>query len=149
MTPVTVGVGINCKDGVVLACDSLATFSRGVPVLRYTNKVHVIKHDELEHPVAIVAAGAMTFFDKFQDRACRSAIAAASKAVKKKLDIVEFCDGVCEVVVSSLFKEYVFDRAKFFGAPVIEYSLSLLMAGVTHDGEVRSYHIHGDGLTER
>lgn len=35
----TVGIGINCSDGIVLACDSLTTFGRGVPVLRYANKV--------------------------------------------------------------------------------------------------------------
>ena len=30
----TIGVAILCKDGIVIASDSLATFSRGAPVTR-------------------------------------------------------------------------------------------------------------------
>lgn len=119
-------------------------------MLRYTNKVHMLKNDGLEHPVAVIAAGITTYYNKFADRACRGAIEAASKSLKRKLDIVDFCDSVCEPVVSSLLKEYVFDRARFFGgSPVVDYSLGLIMAGITHDHEIRAYHAHQDGLTER
>ena len=38
----TVGIGIKCSDGIVIACDSLATYSRDVPILRYTNKVDIM-----------------------------------------------------------------------------------------------------------
>jgi len=145
----TVGIGVNCSDGIVLACDSLTTFGRGVPVLRYTNKVHLLQHDGLKHPVAVVAAGITTYFNKFQDRACRKAIGIASKAIGRELDIVDFCEEVCEPVISSLYKEYVIDRYRFFGAPVVDYGLSLIVAGATEAGELRSYHVHAEGLTER
>ena len=49
------------------------TFSRGVPVKRYANKVHFIQHPKLEDPIAVIAAGLTTYFDKFHDRACRQA----------------------------------------------------------------------------
>src|SRR5574341_861225 len=59
----TVGIAINCTDGIVMACDSLATYSRGAPVARHTNKVHVIQHDGLENPVTLIGAGMMAFID--------------------------------------------------------------------------------------
>ena len=70
----TVGIGIKCSDGIVIACDSLATYSWGVPVLRYTNKVDILKHDKLENEIAVISAGMTTYFDKFRDRACRRMI---------------------------------------------------------------------------
>jgi ATP-dependent protease HslVU (ClpYQ) peptidase subunit len=109
---VTVGICIKCSDGIVLACDSLTTFGRGVPVLKHSNKVHVLKHDALQFPVAVEAAGVTTFFDKFRDRVLRNSLDQASAGLKRKLDIVDFCESVCEPTVLSMFKEYVFDRAK-------------------------------------
>lgn len=145
----TVGVAIKCKDGIVVACDSLATFGRGVPVARYTNKVNVIKHDELESPVALIGAGISTFVDKFLDKAKKEAIdIAAKKMVKRKLDIIDFSEYVGETVTSALFKEYVIDRHEFFGAHIGDYALSLIIAGATRDGELRAYFIHSIGLTE-
>jgi len=38
-----IGIGIKCSDGMVLACDSLTTFSRRVPVRRYSDKVHILE----------------------------------------------------------------------------------------------------------
>jgi len=146
----TVGIGISCVDGIVLACDSLSTFGRGVPVLRYSNKVHVLQHDALENPVAVLHAGVTTFFDKFRDRALRTQIGEASKQLKRKLDIIDFSDAVCEPVVTALFKEYTFDRNEFLGAPVSDFSLALIVAGATRGGEeLRAYFVHGDGLSER
>jgi len=144
----TVGITILCKDGIVLAADSLATFSRGAPVARYTNKVYELKHGDLLHPVAIVGAGMTAFIDKFVDRAKRDGIAAASKSINRKLDIVDFVERVGETTVSFLFKEYALDRNKFFEVPVSHFSLSLLIAGATRDGELRAYHIHSEGLSE-
>ena len=146
----TVGVVVRCKDGMVLGTDSLATFSRGAPVARYTNKVYVIEHEDLLHPVGLIGAGMTAFIDKFVDRAKREGIsvAAAAKEKNKKLDIVDFSDNVCETIVSILLKEYVIDRNKFFGAPLSEYSLSMIVAGSTVDGELRAYHIHGEGIAE-
>src|SRR5437016_3473786 len=88
--PMTVGVCISCSDGIVLACDSLTTFGRGVPVLKYSNKVHVLEHEGLAFPVAIEAAGVTTFFDKFRDRALRTAIDQAFMRQGQKLDVIDF-----------------------------------------------------------
>ena len=144
----TVGVVVRCKDGVVLGTDSLATFSRGVPVARYTNKVYVIEHPDLHHPVGLIGAGMSTFIDKFVDRAKREGISLAAQHKGKKLDIVDFSDNVCETIVSILLKEYMIDRNEFFGAPLGIYSLSMIIAGATTDGELRAYHIHGEGIAE-
>ncbi len=146
----TVGVGIRCSNGIVLACDSLTTFGRGVPVLRYSNKVHILKHDKLENEVAIIAAGMTAYFDKFRDRACRTMIGAAHDIIKpqRKLDIVDFAEHVCEPIMIALLKEYAFDRNKFLGAPISEFSLSLIVAGVTRDKDLRAYLLHGSGLAE-
>jgi len=128
----------------------LTTFGRGVPVLRYTNKVHVLQHDKLENPVAIIAAGTSTYFDKFQHRACQRgiALAAGSHASKGKLDITEFAELVCEPIMTALLKEYAIDRAAFLGAPIVEFSLSLIAAGLTHGSELRAYFIHTNGVSE-
>lgn len=144
----TVGIGIKCSDGIVIACDSLATYSRGVPVLRYTNKVDILKHDKLENDVAVISAGMTTYFDKFRDRACRHAIDEASKRSGGKLDIVDFSEDVCEPIMTALLKEYAIDRAKFLGAPIVDFSLSLIIAGATHDKELRAYFVHTNGVSE-
>jgi 20S proteasome alpha/beta subunit len=144
----TVGIGIKCSDGIVIACDSLATYSRGVPVLRYTNKVDILKHNNLENEVAVISAGMTTYFDKFRDRACRRAIDEASKRSGGKLDIVDFSEVVCEPIMTALLKEYAIDRAKFLGAPIVDFSLSLIIAGATHDKELRAYFVHTNGVSE-
>lgn len=144
----TVGIGIKCSDGIVLACDSLTTFRRGVPVLRYSNKVDVLRHDRLENEVAVISAGMTTYFDKFRDRACRRMIEVASRQNERNLDIVDFSQDVCEPIMTALLKEYAIDRAKFLGAPIVEFSLSLIIAGITHDKELRAYFIHTDGVSE-
>ncbi|MBW8012491.1 MAG: hypothetical protein FVQ83_14845 [Chloroflexi bacterium] len=145
----TVGVVIKCHDGIVVACDSLETFSRGVPVRRHSNKVQVIEHDGLLHPVAITGAGMSTFVDKFVDRANRDIIDIASQAAKRDLDIVDFSERVGETITSFLFKEYVIDRYEFFGTRIGEYSLSIMVAGATADNRLRTYLVHSMGLTER
>lgn len=144
----TVGVAVRCSDGIVLAIDSLATFSRGAPVARFTNKVQIIKHDKLLHPVAMIGAGMSAFIDKFADRAKRDGIENAHKILRKKLDIIDFVERVGETITAILLKEYFIDRDRFFGALISEYSLSLIVAGVTVDNELRAYHIHSEGLSE-
>jgi len=150
----TVGVVLCCKDGIVLASDSLATFSRGVPVARFTNKVYTIEHKELLHPVAIGGAGMTAFIDKFADRVRRTSIESAQKAVRRKLDIVDFVERVAEPVVSIMLKEYAIDRNQFFGTPISEFGLSMLVAGATAEhvdfpAELRAYNIHSIGLAEQ
>lgn len=109
----TVGVAVRCKEGVVLGTDSLATFSRGAPVARYTNKIYVINHKDLCHPVGLIGAGMTAFIDKFVDRAKRDGISVAAKEKNKQLDIVDFSDSVCETIVSILLKEYFIDKNAF------------------------------------
>ena len=144
----TVGVAILCENGIVMASDSLATFTRGVPVTRNTNKLHIIQHDGLLHPIALVGAGMSAFIDKFVDRAKRESIARTSEALNDKLDIVDFVECVGESICSNLFKEYMIDRAQSLGGRFVEYSLSLIVAGATRGGEMRCYHIHSPGLAE-
>jgi 20S proteasome alpha/beta subunit len=145
---VTVGIVVRCEDGIVIASDSLATFSRGAPVARQTNKVYTIEHDELAYPVALIGAGMTAFIDKFVDRAKRDGITEASTRLGRKLDIIDFVDRVGETLTTILLKEYVVDRNKFFGAPIGDYSLAMLVAGATVDKELRAYHIHTQGVSE-
>lgn len=144
----TVGVCIKCKDGIVVACDSLATFGRGVPVAKYTNKVYVVEHGGLEHPVAVTGAGTSAFVDKFLDRSNRLLTHLSARKDFRKLDIVDFSERVCESIGSYLFKEYVIDRHEFFGTQISDFSLSLIIAGATREKETRSYLVHSVGLTE-
>lgn len=144
----TVGIGIKCSDGIVLACDSLTTFGRGVPVLRYNNKVNILTHDKLENEVAVICAGLTAYFDKFRDRACRTGIALASDQNKRKLDIIDFSQDVCEPIMTALLKEYTIDRTKFLGVPMTEFSLSLIVTGATHENELRAYFISSSGISE-
>ncbi len=146
----TVGVAVRARDGIVLASDSLTTFGRGAPVARHTNKVYVINHKDLEHPVALAGAGMTAFIDKFVDRANRTGIEAARKnpKVDRTLDVVDFVEHVCEPLVAILMKEYLIDRNRFFGSQMSEYSLGMLVAGATKDKEMRAYTIHEDGLSE-
>ncbi len=144
----TVGVAIKAKDGIVVACDSLSTFGRGVPILRYTNKVYILEHEDLEFPVAVTGAGATTFVDKFINRAKREVIAIAKKDCGRKLDIVDFSERVAETVMCVLFKEYGIDRTQMFGMNTGDYSVSLIIAGATRSGELKAYFVYSHGLTE-
>lgn len=89
-----------------------------------------------------------TYVDKFLDRASRLGIELAARKYRRKLDVVHFCEGVAEPVVSALLKEYGIDRLAFFGAPIVEYGLELLLAGVTTDRELRGYFVHQEGISE-
>ncbi len=144
----TVGMSIKCSDGIVLACDSLTTFSRGSPVKRFANKAYTINHSNLLYPVAAVGAGMTAFLDKFIDTANREAISNATTKPEQKLDIIDFCTDVCEPLVCSLFKRYGLDRNRFFEAPISDFSLSLIVAGATKDKALRSFFVHADGVTE-
>jgi len=144
--PMTVGIAIKCSDGLVVASDSKATFGRGVPVSKSVSKIHEIKHDGLEFPVVVMGAGMTAFVDKFLDRIRRDAISKANeKLAGKKLDIIDFTDRVCEPMASALFKEYCIDRMDLTGG---HYSMGLIVAGATRDGELRAFFVHQDGLTE-
>lgn len=144
----TVGIAIKCKDGVVLGCDSLTTFVRGVPVGRHTNKVHVVQHDALEYPVAVIGAGTMTFVHKFLSRADGAMTQLAQEEDFRKYDIERFAEKICETIASFLFKEYVVDRYEFFGRSIGEFGFSLIIAGATDHKELQTFFVRDIGLTE-
>ena len=144
----TVGIVVKCLDGIVVACDSLATFARGVPVARYTNKVHIVEHDGLVHPVAMIGAGTTAFVDKFLNRADGAMTRLSEGEDFEKFDIDGFAERVCETITSFLFKEYLLDRAQFFGRDMGEFSFSLIIAGATEDGRLKAYFVRSSGLTE-
>lgn len=143
----TVGLAIRCSDGVVVATDSLATMGRGVPVARYTNKVHIIEHDALASPVALVGAGMTAFVNKLLERS-EKALDDHSSSGEPQLDISDFSEQICESIVAFLFKEYVIDRYAFFGSVVGDFSMSIMVAGARRDGEFRAYYVHQDGVSE-
>jgi 20S proteasome alpha/beta subunit len=144
----TVGIAIKCADGLVVASDSLAIFGRGVPISKLVAKIHKIEDEGLEYPVIVLGAGATAFVDKFLDRVRRDAISQARKELGRKLDVIDFAERVCEVTVTALFKEYAIDRQAFLGLPSHNYSIGLIIAGVTKEGELRAFHVHADGLSE-
>ncbi len=144
----TVGIAIKCHDGVVVSCDSLSTFSRGVPVKRYSNKVNILEQQELANPIAVVGAGMSAFIDKFVDEARRDAIPNARRDLDEPIDIIDFCTYVGEPLAAALFKKYYIERNKFFGAPIGDFSLDIVVAGATRGGELRAFILYPDGLTE-
>ena len=147
--PLTVGIAIHASDGMVLACDSLATVTKGVPVRKYSNKVQIIENEEcLGHPVAMIGAGGSTFIDKFVDRINRGAIQEVAEKLDRKLDIIDFSERICEALASYLFKEYVIDRYKFFGTQIGEYSYSAIVAGATSDNNLRAISDYPTGITD-
>lgn len=144
----TVGVVIKCSEGIVLACDSLSTFGRGVSVSKYHKKIHVLERKELAFPVAIIGAGSTAYVDKFLYRMNRGGLENASMRFKRPLDIIDFAEGVCENLVTILFKEYELDRRRFLETPVPPFNLMLIIAGLTHSGNLRAFIAYPDGLTE-
>ena len=144
----TVGVAIKCNEGVVLACDSLATFGRGVSVSKYQKKIHIIDREELFLPVAIIGAGTGAYVDKFLYRLNRGGIGAARERYGRPLDIIDFAEGVVENLVTVLFKEYEIDRRKFLETPLPQFNLMLIFAGMSHSGNLRAFIAYPDGITE-
>ena len=61
----TVGVVIKCNEGIVLACDSLATFGRGVSISKYQKKIHTLDREEFVLPVSLIGAGAALSINSF------------------------------------------------------------------------------------
>lgn len=144
----TVGVVIKCSEGIVLACDSLSTFGRGVSISKYQKKMHVIEGQELAYPVAFVGAGIGAYVDKFMYRMNRGGLASAMQRYGRPLDVIDFAEGVCENLVTVLFKEYEIDRRRFLDTPVPQFNLMLIFAGQTHSGNLRAFIAYPDGLTE-
>ena len=144
----TVGVAIKCNEGVVLACDSLATFGRGVSVSKYQKKIHILDREELALPITLVGAGISAYVDKFLYRMNRGGLASTRERYGRPLDVIDFAEGVVENLVTVLFKEYEIDRRKFLETPVPQFNFMLIFAGMTHSGNLRAFITYPDGLTE-
>ena len=144
----TVGVVIKCSEGIVLACDSLSTFGRGVSISKYENKIHIIDREELFLPVAVIGAGVGAYMDKFLYRLNRGGIGSTRERYGRPLDVIDFAEGVVENLVTVLFKEYEIDRRKFLETPVPQFNLMLTFAGMTLNGNLRAFIAYPDGLTE-
>lgn len=118
---------------------------------RHTNKVHVIEHDGLKHPAAMIGEGMTALVDKFLSRASKAMIVEMGGREREdfeQFDIEEFAERICEPMVSILFRQYVLDRYEFVGRRIGEFGLSMIIAGATHIGELRAFFVHGDGLAE-
>ncbi len=144
----TVGIAIVCRDGIIVACDSLSIFSRGVPVARNTNKVHVFEHEALAHPVAMIGAGTSTYMAKFVDRSDKMLSTMLKEEDAAPYDIDEYAGRVCETIAAYMFKEYVLDRNEFYGTDVHGFNFSLIVAGCTSEGRLRAYFVRDTGVSE-
>ena len=155
----TIIVGLEAKDGVVVASDSQAGTWRGVDVKRldYT-KIHCFDIDSRFH-VVLTGAGSGAFLtkaaDKFRDK-CR---------VEHPNTIDEASD-LAEDVITELVKRYIVDRAKQLGyvegheqpplprrpGPQLQIDdlQIILMLGIAGAGyEKAIYIIHSQGVAER
>ena len=144
----TVGVVIKCNEGIVLACDSLATFGRGVSISKYQKKIHTLDREELVLPISLIGAGVGAFVDKFLYRLNRGGLGAARERYGRPLDIIEFAEGVCENLITVLFKEYEIDRRRFLDAPVPQFNLMLIFTEMTHNRNLRVFIAYPDGITK-
>jgi hypothetical protein len=61
-------------------------------------------------PVALIGAGVGAYVDKFLKRMSRGGLAAVRERSGRPLDIIDFAEGVCQNLVTVLFKEYEIDR---------------------------------------
>jgi 20S proteasome alpha/beta subunit len=106
--PMTIIIGIICKDGLVLACDSQASSMKGVPLKRteYT-KIYEIPMGADNYALlsgagtgAFVTRASELLTDKCKNHVCQTPR--------------DFAD-ICEDVVTDIFKRYVIDRSKALG----------------------------------
>lgn len=159
----TIIVGVICKDGLVIGCDSQASSVKGVPVKRteYT-KIYEIPVGGDGHALlsgagtgAFVTRASELLGDKCKNSVCRNPR--------------EFAD-ICEDVVTEIFKRYVIDKSKALGISkaktpqVVSGSIQwqeepteppgvILMTGiqcrVNKNPEWCLYTVHPDGVAEK
>lgn len=148
----TVVIGIICKDGVVIACDSQVEFQRGAPVKRLNaNKIY-----KLDGNIAIAGAGMIAFIEKAID-----SIRAQYEALKKKgeTSISTLINGTEEIggaeqVMASIYKTYDIERVKFlYGSKEAQeiVEVFLMIGGIEKINNIikkRIYLLHKEGFGE-
>ncbi len=104
----TIIVGVICKEGIVLGCDSQASSVKGVPLKRteYT-KIYKI---ELRGNGSALLSGAgtgafITRASEILEDKCKNTVCSSCR---------EFAN-ICEDVVTEIFKRYVVDKGKALG----------------------------------
>lgn len=142
----TIVIGLICKNGIVLACDSQVEFHRAAPVKRINaNKVHRLFK---EKNVAVAGAGTLTFINKAINLLRRS-IREREEERKEKLSFLEIID-VAEVVMSTLHKVYNIQRLTYIYERPIESLMHAfpLMLGSTEGDNKYLFILHEDGVAE-
>jgi len=139
----TLGIGIKCKDGVVIASDSQVEFGRGVSIKRLNaNKIYKI-NDRL----AVVGSGKMASIDKAIDTISKS-IKERERREGRELGLDELVD-IIEKTMTALHKEYNIDRSEFLGRTEEDFfDATLVAGGMSEVGEPILFLAHPDGLVE-
>ena len=105
--PMTVIVGIICKDGIVFGSDSQGMTNRGVDVKRLnTTKIFVLNGD-LRVKALVGGAGEVPFIIKAIENARETAKNKGADDVSSLVDVVED-------VMTGLAKRYIVDKMKEF-----------------------------------
>lgn len=140
----TLGIGIRCKDGIVIASDSQVEFGRGVSVKRVNaNKIYKI-NDRL----AVVGAGKMAAIEKAIDTISES-IKDKERKEGRELELGEQED-IMEKAITALHKEYNLDRSDFLGRREEDFfDATLIVGGMNKTGQFYLSVIHPEGLVER
>jgi 20S proteasome alpha/beta subunit len=103
----TLVIGVNGRDGLVLASDSEVVFSRGAPVKRMNaNKIR-----RLDGDVAIGGAGTLLFIRKAIG-GIRTKVEEKEKNESRKLGVEEIAD-LSEGVMLALYKTYNIERSRY------------------------------------
>ncbi|MFW6173013.1 MAG: hypothetical protein ACOC5T_04650 [Elusimicrobiota bacterium] len=143
----TLGIAVECEDGILLACDSMSVYGRGVPVQRESNKIYTIKKDRLENgEINVVASGTTAFFDKFIRMIRNTDLEAVADEISEgyRLSITDFVNRVAEPLASSLRTEYLDERKLGGGGD----ELFTLIIGGFENGYPTAYILFDVGLAE-
>jgi len=145
----TVVVGINCKDGIVIACDSQVEFHRGAPVKRMNaNKIY-----KLDGDIAIAGAGMVVFIEKAVNN-LKHIIEKKEEATNEKLSLEDIVD-IAEGVMLDLHKVYDIDREMYLRSDIKSkegqdfVNMHLMMGGVDRGSDKNHlYSLYKDGIAE-
>ncbi|MHC1585721.1 MAG: Ntn hydrolase family protein [Candidatus Syntropharchaeia archaeon] len=141
----TLGIVVECEDGLLLACDSRTVYGRGVPVQRETNKIFILKKERLQkEQIAVIGAGTVAFMDKFIRMLRDTNLVEIAEEIAENhiLSISELVNKVAEPAAHILYEEYV-ERRK-----LKEELFSLILAGFEPNGNPDAFILYDVGLAE-